>query len=321
MRRPSALLLAAGALLCCAPAAVAADGDGGASAPDESGGADARRPLSGLLVRHFAVSPSVRAGGRVRIAYRVDGAPDAVDVRVDVLRAGRVALRLALGRRATGRDHVARRSLRALGAGAYTVRLRASDAAGRRLAHASGASGSATLQVLTPPPPRPPAPRPAPAPAPTRTPSPAPAPAGPGSSAGVFPVRGAWSFGSEGAQFGAPRGGREHRGQDIIAAEGTPIVSPRPGAVYFKDFQKGGAGHYVVIRGDDGRDYVFMHLVAPSPLEKGARVAAGQQIGQVGNTGSSSGAHLHFEIWPGGWYAPGAQPIDPRPELEAWARG
>jgi murein DD-endopeptidase MepM/ murein hydrolase activator NlpD len=297
-----------------APAAAAADpGNGGTSAPDDSGGVGAGQRLSELTTGKFSVTPAVQAGGRVRFAYRVDGPARVVRVRIELVRERRVALRLRLGRKATGRVHRTERSLRDLPAGTYTARLHAVDAAGRKLARASKTTGRRMLRVVAPPP----APAPAPAsPAPSSSP---PAARKPGSA--IFPVQGPWSFGGEDATFGAPRGGRLHRGQDIIAAEGTPLVSPRAGSVYFRDYQAGGAGHYVVIRGDDGRDYMFMHMVGPTPHAKGARVAAGQRIGLLGNTGSSSGPHLHFEIWPDGWYAPGSEPIDPRPELEAWARG
>ena len=44
----------------------------------------------------------------------------------------------------------------------------------------------------------------------------------------------------------------------------------------------------------------------------------GQRIADVGSTGESSGPHLHFEVWVGGWYA-GGHPIDPLPLLEAWS--
>jgi len=78
----------------------------------------------------------------------------------------------------------------------------------------------------------------------------------------------------------------------------------------------------VIVRGDDGRDYVFMHLVGNSILvEEEDRVTAGERLASVGSSGRSSGPHLHFEIWPDGWYAKGSEPIDPRPELEAWAAG
>jgi murein DD-endopeptidase MepM/ murein hydrolase activator NlpD len=70
----------------------------------------------------------------------------------------------------------------------------------------------------------------------------------------------------------------------------------------------------------DGEDYlhVFMHLRQGSLLvSKGDQVAAGQPIAQVGNTGGSSGPHLHFEIWEGAWYN-GGHPIDPLPILKSW---
>jgi murein DD-endopeptidase MepM/ murein hydrolase activator NlpD len=92
------------------------------------------------------------------------------------------------------------------------------------------------------------------------------------------------------------------------------------GTVHWRAYQAGGAGHYVVVRGDDGRDYVFMHMLDGSvSVEKGQRVAAGQRLGLVGSTGRSDGPHLHFEIWPDGWYAEGSEPIDPLPDLQAWA--
>jgi murein DD-endopeptidase MepM/ murein hydrolase activator NlpD len=86
-------------------------------------------------------------------------------------------------------------------------------------------------------------------------------------------------------------------------------------------YQAAGAGHYVVLRGVDGRDLVFMHIKAGTiTVAVGALLAAGQQFAQVGSTGDSSGPHLHFEIWPDGWYASKeSKPIDPLPQLLAWA--
>jgi murein DD-endopeptidase MepM/ murein hydrolase activator NlpD len=137
----------------------------------------------------------------------------------------------------------------------------------------------------------------------------------------VFPVQGAYTFGGPDAVFGAGRSGHSHQGQDMIAAEGTPVVTPVAGTIFWRAYQAGGAGHYVVVRGDDGRDYALMHFQDGSVLvQKGQRVAAGQRLASVGSTGASSGPHLHFEIWPDGWYANAdSHPIDPLPDLLAWA--
>lgn len=136
----------------------------------------------------------------------------------------------------------------------------------------------------------------------------------------VFPVRGAFDYGSDGSRFGAGRKGHTHQGQDMAAAEGTPVVTPWAGTVKTVQYQAGGAGHYVVVGGSDARDYVFMHLRSGSiPVEEGQSVTTGQQIGEVGNTGSSSGAHLHFEVWVGGGWYTGGHPIDPLPLLTSWA--
>lgn len=136
----------------------------------------------------------------------------------------------------------------------------------------------------------------------------------------TFPVAGAFEWGGEGSGFGAPRTGHSHQGQDLPAAEGTPLVAPRGGVIEVVQYQAAGAGHYVVLDGEgEDYDYVFMHMRAGSiPVVAGQRVRTGQLIGEVGNTGRSFGAHLHFEMWVGGWYA-GGDPIDPLPLLQSWA--
>jgi murein DD-endopeptidase MepM/ murein hydrolase activator NlpD len=135
---------------------------------------------------------------------------------------------------------------------------------------------------------------------------------------GRFPVQGKYTYGD---RFGVKRGTATHRGQDILAASGTPVVSPRAGVVSWRAYQAQGAGNYIVIDADDGRDFVFMHLRDGSvTVEKEATVSAGQVIGQVGQTGDATAPHLHFEIWPTGWYSSDAsQPVDPMPDLQAWA--
>jgi murein DD-endopeptidase MepM/ murein hydrolase activator NlpD len=135
-----------------------------------------------------------------------------------------------------------------------------------------------------------------------------------------FPIAGPFDWGGPDAQFGARRKGHRHQGQDLSAALGTPVVAPRAGTVEAVGYQARGAGHYVVVDGDgEDHDYVFMHLRRGSiGVKLSDRVALGQQLGEVGSTGRSSGPHLHFEIWVGGWFA-GGHPIDPLPLLQAWA--
>lgn len=240
----------------------------------------------------FSVSPaSIAPGATLTVQYRIGGRPRRVRVRVDLVpeAGGRPAATLHLGRQRTGRDRTATWRPE-LAAGRYTARLRATTLKRR----GARTSQSLALEIVAPP---------------------------VTAASGVFPVQGAYTLGGNDARFGAGRTGYAHQGQDILAASGTPVVTPRAGFVAWRAFQKDGAGHYVVVRGDDGRDYVFMHLLDGSvAVQKGQAVTAGQQIGAVGSTGRSSGAHLHFEIWPAGWYSSKAsRPIDPLPDLLAWA--
>jgi murein DD-endopeptidase MepM/ murein hydrolase activator NlpD len=146
-----------------------------------------------------------------------------------------------------------------------------------------------------------------------------PVPAAPAARAagdgGVFPILGKYRFGTETNHFG---GGRGHQGEDVFASCGTPLVAALSGVVTFKRFQDR-AGHYVVIKADDGTGQAYMHLRAPATVEQGDRVEAGQRIAEVGDTGRASGCHLHFELWTApGWYE-GGKPIDPLPALQRWA--
>jgi murein DD-endopeptidase MepM/ murein hydrolase activator NlpD len=134
---------------------------------------------------------------------------------------------------------------------------------------------------------------------------------------GVFPVQGPHSYGGPGSRFGAPRAGHTHQGQDISAACGTPLVSVMTGTVQYAGYQSA-AGNYVVIDNNGTEDdFVYMHLSTPAYVATNGVVAAGQQIGTVGETGDATGCHLHFEYWQGDWYG-GGQPIDPLPYLLAW---
>ena len=134
----------------------------------------------------------------------------------------------------------------------------------------------------------------------------------------VFPVRGRHDFGGTGARFGAGRAGHLHEGQDTFAACGTRILAARGGRLKHTGYHTA-AGNYLVIDGaGTDVDYVYMHLLAPTPLAAGDRVYTGQLIGAVGETGNARGCHLHLEMWGvPGWYT-GGQPFDPLPSLMAW---
>lgn len=136
----------------------------------------------------------------------------------------------------------------------------------------------------------------------------------------AFPVLGSHDFGSSGARFGAGRSGHTHQGHDVMAACGLPVLAARGGRVQYSGYQSA-AGNYVVIDGTGtGFDFMYAHLLEPSPLKTGDVVRTGQPIGVVGSTGSSTACHLHFEIWAApGWYE-GGSPLDPLPYLLKWDR-
>lgn len=137
----------------------------------------------------------------------------------------------------------------------------------------------------------------------------------------VFPVAGPHTYGGASALFGAGRAGHTHQGQDVLAACGTPLVAALGGVVRWAGFEAD-AGNYVVIDGEGTDvDYVYMHLRAAPRVARGAAVATGAPLGEVGATGDASGCHLHFELWSGpGWYE-GGRPFDPLPLLRAWDAG
>lgn len=142
----------------------------------------------------------------------------------------------------------------------------------------------------------------------------------PGSTTGgVFPIRGAHDYGNAGSTFGNARG-RPHKGHDVFATCGTPLVAAVGGKVRYAGYQSS-AGNYIVIAGADPKqDYVYMHLTSPASYKTGATVETGAQIGTVGETGNAQGCHLHFEMWSApGWYE-GGEAFDPLPQLKAWDR-
>ena len=90
--------------------------------------------------------------------------------------------------------------------------------------------------------------------------------------------------------------GRLHAGVDIAAPYGTPVFAVAD-AVVVSAGVNGGYGRFVELRHAGGLTSIYAHLSTWSArLKPGAYVSAGEQIAQVGSTGSSTGAHLHFEI-------------------------
>ena len=141
----------------------------------------------------------------------------------------------------------------------------------------------------------------------------------------IFPVVGQVSYIDD---FGAPRPGGPHQGNDLMAAKKSPAVAAESGTVkYWTTSRSGGCMLYLY--GESGTIYYYIHLnndltsrndnrgtcvrgVAYT-VKNGARVAPGQQIGYVGNSGDADGgtSHLHFEVHPGGGHA-----VSPYPYLQ-----
>jgi len=137
----------------------------------------------------------------------------------------------------------------------------------------------------------------------------------PSTDDGVFPIGGRYDFGTQTNRFG---GGRNHQGQDILAACGLEVLAAKAGTVAWSRYQAA-AGNYVVVESIDGTSQVYMHMRDAAIVKRGDRVAAGQQLGFVGTTGRSTACHLHFELWSApGWYE-GGEAFDPLPELRRWA--
>jgi hypothetical protein len=142
----------------------------------------------------------------------------------------------------------------------------------------------------------------------------------------VFPVVGAVVYQDD---FGQPRPGGRHQGNDLVAAKRSPAVAAEGGTVELWT-TSASAGCMLYLHGDSGTTYLYIHLnndltlgndnrgkcvpgTAYAPgLADGDRVEAGQVVGFVGDSGDADGihAHLHFEVHPGGGKA-----VDPFPFL------
>lgn len=88
---------------------------------------------------------------------------------------------------------------------------------------------------------------------------------------------------------------KPHGGMDIGIPEGTSVKAVKDGTVIHTGYNPDGFGNNVIIQHDDGYQTVYAHLSSKS-MQKGDKVTAGQLVGLSGNTGFSSGPHLHFQV-------------------------
>lgn len=105
------------------------------------------------------------------------------------------------------------------------------------------------------------------------------------------------------SSFFGQRWGRMHEGLDIAALTGTPVVAAKAGRVVQTGWY-GGYGETIMIDHRNNVVTLYGHL-SKILVEPGQQVEKGQTIGEVGNTGRSTGPHLHFEVRIQG------EPIDP----------
>ncbi|MCI5145503.1 MAG: M23 family metallopeptidase [Candidatus Electrothrix sp. AR3] len=86
-----------------------------------------------------------------------------------------------------------------------------------------------------------------------------------------------------------------HAGIDFRGKIGDKILATADGVIKKSAYDKKGLGHYVTVRHGNGYETVFGHM-SKRLLKKGDKVRRGQVVGLMGNTGRSTGPHLHYEI-------------------------
>jgi len=141
----------------------------------------------------------------------------------------------------------------------------------------------------------------------------------------IFPVVGKVAYIDD---FCVPRPGGPHQGNDIIAEKKSPAVAAEAGKVKYWT-TSAAAGCMLYLYGESGTTYLYIHLNndltmkndnrgncvkgTAYTIKNGAKVAAGQQIAYVGDSGDADGrnSHLHFEVHPGGGKA-----VSPYPYLQ-----
>lgn len=129
-------------------------------------------------------------------------------------------------------------------------------------------------------------------------------------------------------EYGTPEEGSRrgyHTGVDYGMGEGTPVLSPTNGTLHQNGDGRAasdGRGWFVTLVGDDGIGHCLYHLNRNSIVPNGVRVTEGQLVGYSGNTGLSTGPHLHWEtrkdvdnnttdFAPGSWLFAGQPVVTP----------
>lgn len=130
--------------------------------------------------------------------------------------------------------------------------------------------------------------------------------------------------------FGEPRAGHAHEGNDILGPKMTPLYSAIDGHVRYIVDPEPSYGYMIVLEDDDGYTYHYIHVNNDTPgtddgnggteyayapgIDRGASVSRGQLIGWMGDSGNAEtiASHLHFEI-----HRPGGEPMNPYPSLMA----
>lgn len=121
----------------------------------------------------------------------------------------------------------------------------------------------------------------------------------------ALPVKTSFRFTSP---FGM-RWGRMHNGTDFASSHGTPIHATADGVVIHADWQSG-YGRLVKIQHEFGIETRYAHM-SKIRVRVGQRVSRGDRIGDMGNTGRSTGTHLHYEVRIGG------KPVNPMTYIKA----
>jgi peptidase M23-like protein len=141
----------------------------------------------------------------------------------------------------------------------------------------------------------------------------------------IFPVIGPAQYTDD---FGDARLQGRHEGNDIVSVRRALAVAAEAGTVEFDHSSHGAGGCMLYLNGRSGTEYLYVHLnndltatndnrgrcvpgtAFPKGLRSGAKVAAGEPVGYVGNSGDAEHAqpHLHFEVHPGGGAATNPYP-------------